>query len=147
MARERFVFISHCGRDTWVARQIAREVAACGAQPFLDEAHIQVGEDFEEQLRTWLERAHELLVYLTPWALERPYIWIEMGVAFFRGIPVVAVLHGLTAADLQSRPEIPVLLKRRDLIEINELDTYLRQLKARVERGIMEGGGFDHAKG
>jgi hypothetical protein len=35
---ERLVFVSHSGQDTWVAKQIAREVAACGATPFLDES-------------------------------------------------------------------------------------------------------------
>jgi hypothetical protein len=34
------VFVSHSGADTWVAKQIAREIAACGAIAFLDEAEI-----------------------------------------------------------------------------------------------------------
>jgi hypothetical protein len=46
----RLVFISHSARDTWIARQVAREVAACGAKPFLDEADIDVGGDFEEDI-------------------------------------------------------------------------------------------------
>jgi len=44
----RLVFISHSSQDTWVARQIAREVSLCGATPFLDEADVEVGDDFEE---------------------------------------------------------------------------------------------------
>ena len=69
---QRLVFVSHSGEDTWVARQIAREIAACGARPFLDNAEIDAGADFEEEIRSFLERAHELVVLLTPWALERP---------------------------------------------------------------------------
>jgi hypothetical protein len=69
---KRLVFISHSGKDTWVAKQIAREVEACGAVPFLDEAHIDVGADFEEEILVSLEKAQELVVLLTPWALERP---------------------------------------------------------------------------
>lgn len=42
------MFISHSGQDTWVAKQIAREIEACGAKPFLDEAEIDAGADFEE---------------------------------------------------------------------------------------------------
>ena len=60
------VFLSHSGTDTWVARQIAREVSACGATPFLDEAEIDVGADFEEDILAFLEKAHELSVLLTP---------------------------------------------------------------------------------
>jgi len=51
------VFISHSSADTWVAKQIAREIAACGATPFLDEAHVDAGADFEEDILNFLECA------------------------------------------------------------------------------------------
>jgi hypothetical protein len=70
MARRK-VFISHSGRDTWVARQIAHYVDQCGAESFLDEADIQIGDDFEERIRDFLTTADELIVLFTPWALER----------------------------------------------------------------------------
>ena len=128
----RLIFISHSGRDTWVARQIAREVSACGATPFLDEAEIDVGADFEEEILGFLEKADELVVLLTPWALERPYVWAELGAAWGRRIPIVALLLGITPAELQSRSGIPILLKKRDLIELNDIDTYLNQLRLRI---------------
>jgi hypothetical protein len=131
---ERLVFISHSGQDTWVAKQIAREVAACGATPFLDEADVDAGAEFEDAILEFLSKAHELLVLLTPWALERPYIWAEIGAAWGRRIPIVAILHGMTPHELQSRPGIPVLIKKRDLISLNEVETYFSQLRDRVER-------------
>lgn len=67
---QRLVFVSHSGIDTWVAKQIAREIAGCGAVPFLDEAEIDVGADF--------------VVLITPWALDRPYVWAELGAAWGR---------------------------------------------------------------
>ena len=130
----RFVFISHSSRDTWVAKQIAREVAACGARPFLDEADIDVGADFEDDILAFLEKAHELIVLLSPWALDRPYVWAELGAAWGRRIPVAALLLGLTASELQSRPGVPVFLKKRSLIDLNDIDSYLVQLKTRVKR-------------
>ena len=129
---EHLVFISHSSADTWVAKQIAREVADCGAKPFLDEAEIDVGADFEEDILEFLERAHELVVLLTPWALERPYVWAELGAAWGRRIPIVALLHGLSAGELQSRPGIPVLLKKRNFVDLNEVDKYFAQLRDRV---------------
>lgn len=133
--RERLVFVSHSGADTWVAKQIAREIAACGATPFLDEAQIDVGADFEEDILAFLEKADELVVLITPWALDRPYVWAELGAAWGRRIPVVGLLHGLSAAELQSRPGVPILLKRRDLLPLNEIALYLDQLRGRVEGG------------
>src|SRR5437879_6799513 len=98
---KRLVFVSHSGMDTWVAKQIAREIEARGATPFLDEAQVDVGADFEEDILDFLERAHELVVLLTPWALERPYVWAEIGAAWGRRIPIVALLLGLTRTALQ----------------------------------------------
>ncbi len=132
---KRLVFISHSGQDTWVAKQIAREIEACGAAPFLDEAQVDAGADFEEDILDFLQRAHELVVLLTPWALERPYVWAEIGAAWGRRIPIVALLLGITATELQIRPGIPVLLKKRDLLELNDIEVYLEQLAARVQRG------------
>lgn len=136
---DRLVFISHSGQDTWIARQIANEIERCGARAFLDEAEIDAGADFEEDIRKFLERAHELVVLLTPWALERPYVWIELGAAWGRRIPIIGLLLGITPGELQSRPGIPVLLKKRDLLELNDIETYLQQLRKRLEsHGLRE---------
>lgn len=129
---KRLVFVSHSGMDTWVAKQIAREIEACGARAFLDEAEIDAGAEFEDDILAFLERADELVVLLTPWALARPYVWAELGAAWGRRIPIVALLHGLSAAELQSRPEIPVLLKKRSVLDLNQIDTYLAQLSKRI---------------
>ena len=71
----RFVFVSHSSLDTWVAKQIAKEVELCGAVPFLDEANINIGEEFEDNILELLNKPHELVVLFTPWALDRPYVW------------------------------------------------------------------------
>jgi TIR domain len=131
---KRLVFLSHSSRDTWVAKQIAREISACGAKPFLDEADIETGAEFEDAILTFLSEAHELVVLLTPWALDRPYIWAEIGAAWGRRIPIVAILHGITAQELQSRPGIPVLIKKRNLVDLNDIDTYLKELRTRVAK-------------
>jgi hypothetical protein len=138
--RRRYVFISHSGKDTWVARQIAREIVACGATPFLDEAAVDAGSDFEEEILEFLEKAHEMVVLLTPWALDRPYIWAELGAAWGRRIPVVAILHGLAASEIQSMAGLPVLLKKRDMIELNEIHKYFDQLKMGREAGFRPRG-------
>jgi hypothetical protein len=132
----RLVFVSHSGADTWVARQIARAITECGATPFLDEAEIAVGADFEDDILAFLEKADELVVLLTPWALERPYVWAELGAAWGRRIPVVALLLGLSATELQERPGVPVLLKRRNLVPLNDVDRYLEELQTRVQSDL-----------
>ena len=139
--KKRLVFISHSGPDTWVARQIAREIQACGAEPFLDESEIHVGESFEDDILDFLEKSHELVVLLTPWALDRPYVWAELGAAWGRRIPIIAMLLGLTPGELQSRPGVPIFLKKRDIIDLNQIDTYLAQLRERVQGNAPVNGG------
>ena len=126
------VFISHSGTDTWVARQISHACIRSGANTFLDEAEITVGADFETVILDALDKASELLVLLTPWALERRYVWLEIGAAWNRRIPIIGVLYGMSAAEFQTTAGIPVLLKQRNLIDINSIDRYFEELKTRA---------------
>ena len=128
----RLVFVSHSGEDTWVAKQIAREITSRGARAFLDEADVDVGAEFEEDIRNFLDAAHEFVVLFTPWGLERPYVWAEIGAAWIRRIPIIVVLHGITAKEFQSQPNAPVFLKKRDIIRLNDIDQYFEQLGIRV---------------
>lgn len=138
-ASERLIFISHAGEDTWIARQIAREVTERGGRPFLDQADVDVGAEFEELIRDFLLLTDELIVLFTPWALDRPYVWMEIGAAWARKVPVVVVLLGLTPEDFLGRPNTPVFLKKRDIIHLNQIDQYLDQLKQRVFGGRGDG--------
>jgi hypothetical protein len=126
------VFISHAGTDTWVAKRISEHIEACGAKTFLDEAHVAVGEDFEDRILHALDQADELLVLLTPWSLKRPYVWAEIGAAWGKRTPIVGVLYGLTPEELTTQAGVPILIKRRNLIDINQLDVYLSQLQERI---------------
>jgi hypothetical protein len=127
------VFVSHSGTDTWIARQIARAITECGATPFLDEAQIEVGANFEDDILAFLKKADELVVLLTPWALDRPYVWTELGAAWFRQIPIVALLQGLSATQLQERAQVPILLKQRNILSLNNIERYLEGLRKRVQ--------------
>lgn len=131
---KRLIFVSHAGEDTWVARQIANGISGCGAQAFLDEADVDVGGEFEEDIRGFLDRADELVVLFTPWALKRPYVWAEIGAAWIRRIPIVVVLHGLSVTEFQKQPNAPVFLKKRDIVRLNDIDRYFEQLGVRIEQ-------------
>src|SRR5262245_25860666 len=129
----RKVFLSHSARDTWVARQLAKSIVAAGAEIFLDEANVQVGDEFPDKIRDFLNVAHELVVLFTPWALDRPWVWSEFGAAWSRKLPIVCVLHGVSAVELQGRPSFPAFLKARDMIDINALDIYIDELRDRCK--------------
>ena len=92
-----------------------------------------MGADFEEDIREFLDQADELVVLFTPWSLERPYVWVEIGAAWIRRIPIIVLLLGISPAEFQVRPNAPVFLKKRDIISLNAVDQYLSQLRGRAE--------------
>lgn len=128
------VFISHSGEDTWIAKKVATECQTVGADTFLDEAQIAVGARFEQDILEALRRANEFVVLVTPWALQRPYVWLEIGAAWLRGIPIIVLLLGLTATEFQERANIPAALKERNLLSLNNADRYFTELAERVAR-------------
>lgn len=80
------VFISHASEDRWIAEQLARHVREAGASPFLDAVDVDDGDDFEERIIEAAQRCEELLVLLTPWALEKSrYVWMEIGAFWASG--------------------------------------------------------------
>lgn len=127
------VFISHSSTDAWVARQLAREIRACGADTFLDCEQIDHGDDFEERIVDAAENCNELLVLFTPTALDRKYVWLEIGMFFGARKRIVAALYGIEKKDIATDRLTPVMLKRIDCVDLNFVDSYLDQLKHRVE--------------
>jgi hypothetical protein len=109
-------------------------VKALGAACFLDAADIDHGDDFDKVIRKAARASREILVLLTPWATERPFVWLEIGAFWGSGKRIVAVLHGLTAKDVTTNDKLPVVLKRIDVVALNEIDGYFSQLRRRVVR-------------
>ena len=128
------VFVSHSSPDTWVARQIAEHVKRCGADCFLDEVDVDHGDDFDEKIRKAIRASREMVLLLTPWATSRPFVWLEVGAFWSSGKRIVAVLHGLITKDVSTDERLPVVLKRIDLVVLNEIDNYFSQLRRRVSK-------------
>ncbi len=125
------VFISHATVDTWVARQMADHIHRCGHTTFLDQVNLSHGDDFEQEILRQADESSELLVLFTPWALDRRYLWLEIGVFWGARKRIVGVLYGLTAKELIADEKTPVAIKRLLLLEINQIDSYFLQLQNR----------------
>jgi len=132
MDKGRLVFISHSSEDAWVARQVAEKIRLTGARSFLDEADLDIVDEPDEKIRAALNESDELLVLITPWALVRPWVWVEIGVAWSRNLPFVVVLHGLQRQEFLERPEAPTFLKAKNFIRLNDIERYFAELDRRV---------------
>ena len=66
-------------------------------------------------------------------------MWLEIGVAWFRQIPIVVLLLGMTAAEFQAKATIPVALKERNLLPLNNVSRYITELQERVQQQAKAG--------
>jgi hypothetical protein len=127
------VFVSHGSQDLWIAGQIAQEIGRCGGTPFLDETNIPKGSpNFKQIIRAEIAVSRELVALFTPWSAMRSWVWIEIGAAWNREIPIVAVFYGMTVNDLDKSGQGKAILEDINNINLNDFNTYLKELTARV---------------
>ena len=122
------VFLSHASTDTWIARQIAAHLRARGAEAFVDVDEIPLGDDFRAHILEVEPDCTDLLVLLTPWSMQRPWVLFEICCFIHARKRVIGVLHGLTVEQVKDDPMIGALLPRETFVDINAVDTYLDQI-------------------
>jgi len=126
------IFISYSTQYNWEARSIQEKLIACGAEVFLDVLDIAFGEDIEEKILDNLNSCDELWVLITqathlsgdyrgsniiPGSETRPYIWLETGVAWFRGIPIIPILIMVSPSTFSSNKDIPYVLRKKKAVD------------------------------
>ncbi len=127
------IFVSHGWTDKWVAEQIAKRLKDdCNCEAFIDVFDIAKGDDIEERIFKELPKCSELVALLTPWSADRNWVWIEIGAARALGLRVVAVLYGITLADLDKDRGGKGFLGSKNIVEINSIDVYLNEVTKRA---------------
>jgi hypothetical protein len=129
-----FVFVSHAASDEYVARKLADDISGTGAESFVDAVDVQAGDEIATRIRDGLAKCSELVVLLTPASKDRRWVWMEIGGAWLHDKRVVGIVQGMTVADLLAEPDLPIVIRQTSLVDINEVEQYLRQLRARVRR-------------
>jgi hypothetical protein len=126
------VFLSHASADQWVAEQIAARIRdGCGASVFLDAFDIKKGDDIEDRIFDAMSRADELVVLLTPWAIDRNWLWVEIGAARALERRIVPILYQVTLAAIEDKGGA-TFLRAKNVVEINDIDRYFSELKRRI---------------
>jgi hypothetical protein len=129
------VFLSHGADDGWIARQLAKEIHKVGADSFLDSTNIPKGADFKRIIHREIAASSELLALFTPWSAKRSWVWIEIGAAWGQGKPVVAVFYGMNPKDLDDSGQGKAILEDINVMNIDEVDSYLTELAERANGG------------
>ena len=126
------VFLSHGGADSFIVKHIEPNLIETGATVFVDRGQIKYGDDFRRMIFHELNSCQELLLLITPTSVSRPWIFAELGVAISRSVRVIAVLYGVPEHELQSKGVLS-LLGTSHYVELNDIDQYYTELRARVD--------------
>jgi hypothetical protein len=127
------VFISHGWADRWVAAQIERRIRLDSqADTFLDVKDVEKGDDIEHRVFQGMQQSDELIVLLTPWSVDRNWVWVEMGAARMLGKRIVAVLYQVSLDTIDKEKGGLTFLKSKNVVDINELEAYFLELKKRA---------------
>jgi hypothetical protein len=127
------VFVSYGSEDRWIAKQMALNIKnEARAEFFIDFLNIQSGERIPDKVHSGLTRCTELVSFLTPYSVGRNWVWSELGAAYGLKKPYVAVLYGLTRQKIEKKYGGLAILESTKLIDLNDFDAYLNELKDRV---------------
>lgn len=131
------VFVSHGRQDLWLAGQIAKEMGAVGAVPFLDQTNIpKASPNFKFIIRDEIAVGREFVALFTPWSAVRSWVWVEMGAAWSKGIPILAVFYGMSVDDLDKGGQGKAILEDVNIVGLDDLPAYLGQLGIRVKEAM-----------
>jgi hypothetical protein len=126
------VFVSYGWHDRWIARQMANLIAASGAEPFIDIYDVRKGDRILDRVEQGIKSADELIALLTPWSVDRNWVWVEMASAWGQGKRYTGVLYGLTTEKIDKEHGGVTILGPTNLAILDEFDDYLAQLRARL---------------
>lgn len=124
------VYLAHATEDKPVVRPVAEHLMANGIEVWLDEWDIEPGESLRQQMEQGLEGMTHFVVMLTPAALKKPWVAMEIDAGIIRKIGgeshFLPLLVGVEPADL------PIFL--RTMLGIRFDPSVPTELKSLVDR-------------
>lgn len=120
------VFVSHSSNEAWVARQVATHLEQIGVEVFLDENDLETGDVFDEELRKQLATSDEVLMLLSQSAVKSSWVLMEIGAAWALDKRLVPIMVGIGVN------ELPGLVDKRHARDLNDIERYYDELKARA---------------
>ena len=124
------IFISHSSQDKWIARRISEDLEAEGIKTFLDEKHMETGDVIDASISEHLRECDEMLMLLSPAALNSQWVLIEIGGARALKKRLIPILLHVSAN------EMPQLLSKHLARDINDIDRYYDEVVKRAKGKI-----------
>jgi hypothetical protein len=120
------VFVSHATADKAMANTICAAIDAIpGATTFRDDRDIAGGENIPQTIRGAIRRSDQLLVLLRPTSIMRPWVILEIGMAYGLGKRIVPICYNVEMDTID-------LLAMTKAYRFADLEAYLNDLRRRV---------------
>src|SRR4051794_34941597 len=88
----RGIFISHSNVDRASAFALKEKLEHKGYKPFLDFESLAGGVEWEQKIYDALRQSVVVLLYATPEACASRWVFAEIAIARFHGVPVIPLL-------------------------------------------------------
>src|SRR5947209_12470727 len=121
------VFISHSSKESWIAKQIAKEIEALGAKTWLDLKDLRGGDEIRRSVKRGIKASQEAIVLLSAESITSLWVIYEAGMAHGQGKRITPILNSI-ASD-----KVPPLQGIK-AIDLNDFDNFLLELMERIDR-------------
>jgi hypothetical protein len=124
------VFISHSSKESWIAKQIAKEIETLGARTWLDLKYLHGGDEIRRSIERGIRTSHEAIVLLSANSITSQWVIYEVGAAHIQRKRVTPILNNL-APDETLEP-----LKGIKALDLNDFDKFLVELAERIKKHL-----------
>lgn len=100
---------------------------------FIDIFDIKSGDRIEDKVHAGLNACNELISLLTPWSVDRNWVWTEMASVWILKKRYVGVLYRVTLEEIDKTHGGLAVLSPTNVISINTLNGYFEELSDRVK--------------
>lgn len=125
------VFISHSSKDSFVValleRYIKEKCRKSGVETYLDVRDLEGGDNITQEIKTRIQKCNEVVVFVTKYSASSSWVITETGAAWGLDKRIVVIIDKVTPEEM---PKIVVPFKA---IDVNDFDTYIKQLSGRVK--------------
>jgi hypothetical protein len=116
---------------------VTYSISDAGGAPFIDIFDIKKGDRIEERVRMGIEHCAELVALLTPWSVDRNWVWTEIAAAWALKKRFVGVTYGVTIEEIERNHGGMACLGPTN-VALDDFDEYIWELAERIHSGDHE---------
>jgi hypothetical protein len=119
------VFISHSSKESWIARQISKEINDIGLKTWVDDTDLHGGDEIESTIKNGIHDTQEVLVIVSTNSVMSQWVFYEVAIAKVEKKRVTPILNNVGS-------DVIGPLKSIKNYDLNDFDKFLLELAKRA---------------